>query len=115
MLEDRVYAGATGEKVAYQTSRFRTIRSRYVHIDVPPVPLGQVVLFDAQTIQLAVGFDGTGSVPTLPPDVFEHMGRCVPGIEMGVNNYFWRDQLAARLQHLPRQAILADEMQSFVG
>ena len=83
----------------------------YVYIDIPPVPLGQSALVDALTIQLAVGSDAATSVPTLSPDVFEHTSGSVPSIEMDVDRYICRNQLATAFQNLSRQAIFADKTQ----
>jgi hypothetical protein len=95
--------------VPSQKGPSRTIRSAYVDVDIPPVPLGQEALVETLTTQEAVGSGAARGVPTLTPDVFEKAGGSIPGIGLDVDRHVSWDQPAAIFQDLSCQAILADE------
>lgn len=101
-------------EVTHKEGATRTIRSRYVDADIPPVPLGQEALIEALTAQVTVGSDAAGGVPTLTLDVIEHTPGGVPGVELDVDLHVSGNQLAQLFQNLSCQTILADEVQTLL-
>ncbi|MGD2179342.1 MAG: hypothetical protein PVG71_16150 [Anaerolineae bacterium] len=41
------------------------VRSAYIDVNIPPLPLGQKALIEALTAQVTVGSNSAGGVPTL--------------------------------------------------